>query len=89
VQGKRDEIKYHLEKDINVNSIYRINNGYDFMIEAIFRNMQELELFMDKLETLGIQSKQEFYILEDVKKEGFISEPELAGILCNSDIKCR
>ena len=80
-QDKRDELKRFLEKSESINSIYRINNGYDFMIEAVFRNMIELEEFHDKMESIGVVDKKEFYILEDIKIEGFMSEPTLVKML--------
>lgn len=80
-QDKREELRRFLEKSVSVNSIYRINNGYDFMVEAVFRNMIELEEFHDKIEVIGIIDKKEFYILEDIKIEGFMSEPALVKML--------
>ena len=80
-QDKRDELRQFVEKNLYVNSMYRINNGYDFMIEAVFKNMIQLEEFNDRLDKIGIMSKQEFYILEDIKKEAFISQPEIIELL--------
>lgn len=80
-QEKRDELRRFIEKSLHVNSIYRINNGYDFLIEVVFKNMMQLEEFNDKLENIGITAKQEFYILEDIKKEEFISEPDIVDVL--------
>jgi Lrp/AsnC family transcriptional regulator for asnA, asnC and gidA len=80
-QEKREELKNFLEKCLSINNVYRINNGYDFMIEAVFRNMIELEEFHDRMESIGIIDKKEFYILEDIKIEGFMSEPTLVKML--------
>jgi Lrp/AsnC family transcriptional regulator, regulator for asnA, asnC and gidA len=80
-QELREDFRKFAEKSVYVNSMYRINNGYDFMIEAVFRNMVELEDFNDKIEKIGIQSKQEYYILEDIKKEAFISQPDLVELM--------
>ena len=35
----RDDVKSFLEKHHNVNSIFKINNGYDYLIDAIFKNI--------------------------------------------------
>jgi len=80
-QDKREAMKNFVDKNWNVNNVYRINNGYDFMVEAIFKNMLQLEDFNDKLEKIGIVSKQEFYILEEIRKEAFISEPDIVEML--------
>jgi Lrp/AsnC family transcriptional regulator for asnA, asnC and gidA len=79
-QEKREDFKMFLKKSFAINSVYRINNGFDFMIEAIFRNMMELEEFNDQIDAQGILSKQEHYILEDIRKEEFISQPDLVEI---------
>lgn len=80
-QDKRETLRIFIEKNWNVNNVYRINNGYDFMVEAVFKNMIQLEDFNDNLERIGIINKQEFYILEDLKKEAFISQPEFVEML--------
>ena len=79
-QEKREEMKQFIDKNWNVNNVYRINNGFDFMVEVVFKNMMQLEEFNDRLERIGVVAKQEFYILEEIKKEAFISEPDLVGL---------
>ena len=46
----KERIKEYLLNHPNLNSIWKINNGYDYMIEVIFKEMAELEAFADKLE---------------------------------------
>ena len=58
----------------NVNSLYRINNGYDFMVDAVFRDMTSFKKFTDTLLELGIENIQEYFILEDLKREGFLTD---------------
>ncbi|MEA3515257.1 MAG: Lrp/AsnC family transcriptional regulator [Nanoarchaeota archaeon] len=68
-------MKGYLFKNQNVNSFYRVNNGYDFMFEAVFRNLKETEEFIEAIEEkFGIIEKQVFYITEDVKRESFMEE---------------
>ena len=33
----------------NVNRLYQINNGWNLLAEVVFKNMKELEKFVDKL----------------------------------------
>jgi len=81
-KNERDRIKDYLEKHQNVNTIYKINNGYDFLIEAIFRNIRELEEFQENLDAkFKIKERQVYYIIEDIKREAFMSDPSLIGIL--------
>jgi len=74
----RDSIRTHLMKHQNVNSLYRINNGFDFLAECIFRNIKELEDFTEHLEsTFKIKGKEVHYLIEDLVREHFLSEPEM------------
>ena len=74
----KDKVKEYLKKNEMVNSVYRINNGYDFMFEAVFRQVKELEEFLENMERMfQIDEKKTFYILEDLKRECFMSDPSL------------
>ncbi|MBT3408942.1 Lrp/AsnC family transcriptional regulator [Candidatus Woesearchaeota archaeon] len=81
----RNEIEEFLLKHQNVNSVYKITNNFDFLIEGIFLNLLELEKFHESLEDkFKIKSKQTYYILKDIKREGFMSNPELIDIFQGS-----
>lgn len=73
----REKIMEFLMKHSRVNSVYRINNGYDFMAECIFRSMKEASEFSEQLEELKVKEVREYYILDELKKESFMSDPEL------------
>ncbi len=73
----RDDIKAFLMADQNVNSLYKINNGYDYMIEVVFRNLKDLEEFIDRLEErFRILEYKVYYIIDDLKRESFMSSAE-------------
>lgn len=75
---QRDAIKEHLEKHHQVNSVYRINNGYDYLVEGIFTHVKDAEEFIEKLEEkFKIEDKTTYYIIDEIKREGFLSNPEL------------
>jgi len=77
----KSEMKNFLLKHKNINSALKINNGFDFLIEAIFTNIKEVEDFLELLEeNFKIKSKQVFYIIEELKKESFLSNPELVNL---------
>ena len=72
----REELGSFLLKHKSVNSAYRINNGFDYMVEGIFRDLKELEEFLETLdESYTLKMKQVFYIIEDLKREAFLSNP--------------
>lgn len=74
----RDQLREHLKKSFNVNSVYKVNNGYDFIVEVVFRNMQEQESFIEKIEEgFNILDLKTFFIIEELKKEEFFSNPKL------------
>ena len=75
-KDKKEELKECLMNSVFVNSLARINNGFDFMAECVFRNMKELEEFCERLEQLhGVKGKEIHFIVEELKREGFLSDP--------------
>ena len=84
----RDKIKNYLEKHPNVNTIYKINNGFDYMAETIFRNIKGLEDFLELLDQkFGLQNKEVYYIIEDIKREAFLTDPALIDMVINDNLK--
>lgn len=77
----KSDFKDYLLKSENVNSLYKINNGFDFFAELVFKNMKELEDFLDSLEEkYSLKQKVVFYVVEDLAREKFLTEPELAAL---------
>lgn len=78
----RDAVRDYLLKNSFVNCAYKINNGYDFMAEVIFRNMLELEDFLGALEEkFKVVDMHVYYVIDDIKKEEFLASPQLAEVL--------
>ncbi len=70
---QREELRKYLSKQQNINSLFKINNGYDFLFEAVFLSLNETEDFIENLEErFNIIEKQIFYITEDIKRESFM-----------------
>jgi DNA-binding Lrp family transcriptional regulator len=67
--------------NLNVNSVYRINSGYDFMVEALFRDMKEMQVFLDELDRIGVKERNEYFISEDLKREAFLAKPEYIDLI--------
>ncbi|MBI2550306.1 Lrp/AsnC family transcriptional regulator [Candidatus Woesearchaeota archaeon] len=79
---QKAEIGQHLERHPNVNSLYRINNGYDFMLDVIFKQMMDLEEFIEQLERrFRIKHKEVYFIISEVKQESFLSDPEAVKLV--------
>lgn len=67
---ERENLKKFLLEHQNVNSLYRINQGFDFLIETIFPNMLEFENFLEELNSL-VSDKIIFHIIKDLRREDF------------------
>ena len=81
-KNSRDSVKEYLLKNQHVNSVYRINNGWDFMVEAIFKNINDVEDFFESIENKHhILEKQYFYVIEEIEREAFLSKRELMNIV--------
>ena len=74
-KANRFEISQFVLKNRNTNSFFRINNGYDFMVEAIFRNMDGLQTYLDKLSEFKAKNIKTHFILDEIKREIFLSNP--------------
>jgi Lrp/AsnC family leucine-responsive transcriptional regulator len=78
----RNKLLEHLQKELHTNTVLRINNGFDFLVEAIFRNLKEAENFVNNLEEeYKIEDKKVFYVIDEIKREEFLSSPIFAELL--------
>jgi DNA-binding Lrp family transcriptional regulator len=74
----KKEMETYLIRNPNVNNLYQINNGYDFLIEAILKNDEHLERFIEELEKqFSIKRKEFQYILRDIKRENFMANKHI------------
>ncbi len=81
-KDQKEEIKEYLSKNQNINSVYKINNGFDFLIEGIFVHVKDMQEFVDKLEEkFDIQDKQTYYIIDEIKREEFMAKPDLVCLM--------
>lgn len=82
--SSKPELLSFLIKHHNVNSVYKINNGYDFMVDGVFRNMRELEDFLETIRERFKTKKQEtYFVIDDLKREAFLSDPSLIDLFIN------
>jgi DNA-binding Lrp family transcriptional regulator len=68
----RDKVKDFLFNHKNINTLYRINNGSDFLVEAIFKDMNEMEEFSEALDELSIYKAERYHVIEELRKEDFM-----------------
>lgn len=75
--GKKDKeaLKSFLINHPNINSACKTNSDYDFLIDAIFRNIKDLENFVEIMDNkFEIIEKKTYYIVDDLKREEFFSD---------------
>ena len=73
--NERDQFLKFIGKQTCLNSLYRINHGFDFLMELIFKDMNEAKAFAENIEkNFTIQNSQFYYILEDLKQEEFLGK---------------
>ncbi|MCX6709483.1 MAG: Lrp/AsnC family transcriptional regulator [Candidatus Woesearchaeota archaeon] len=70
---KKENVKNLLLLHPNINTLLRINNGYDFYAELVFHDLSELDSFNEKLSQAGAKESISHHIIEDVKREGFLT----------------
>ena len=78
-ENKEEAIDF-LSNHSNVNSVYRLHDGYDVLFECVFKNMHKVDQFAGDLgKRFAINETKVFYITEDVLRENFLSEAEHYG----------
>ena len=78
VKKDRERLLDYLGRSQNVNSIYQVNNGWDFMVEVVFPGVREVEDFLVDMDgVLNLKERKVLYIVDELKKECFLSSPEL------------
>ena len=78
----KEGLKEYLMKHQSINSVYRINNGFDFIVEGIFKQIKDMEEFIDQVENkFKVQDTKSFFIIEDLKREAFMADPQLVSFV--------
>lgn len=79
---KKDCLRDYLLKSNSVNNFFKVNNGYDFLVEAIFKSVVDLDSFLECLDSdYEIEDKVVCYVIEDLKREAFLSSPEYVKLI--------
>lgn len=78
IKERKEELLQYLRKHTNINTLFRVNNGWDILAEIVFPEMKEMEAFLENLEQkYPIMQKEVHYILEEITREAFLTNPEL------------
>jgi len=78
----RDTVGEFLSHHQSINTVYKVNNGFDFMLEALFKQIKDLEDFMEMIESkFKIDDSKTYFIIDEIKRESFLSNPDTAELL--------
>ncbi len=72
--NKRGEFEEFVKSSPAVNNVFRINNFYDYMVETIFKDIKEFQVFADKIEVFGVSELTEHFVIDEIKRESFMSD---------------
>ncbi len=72
--SQRARLKAHLRSCEEVNTIFAITNGFDFLVEGIFPKVGDVHQFKNELHKNFSQIEcNTHFVVEDVKREGFFA----------------
>jgi DNA-binding Lrp family transcriptional regulator len=78
----KDDLQRFLMANPNVNTLHKVNFSSDFLAEVVFKNIAEVENFVEKIESeYKINKIQIFSLVEELKKESFLTKPEHYEVL--------
>ena len=80
-RDKREDFENFVMANPSVNSVFRINNIYDYLVDAIFKDIRAFHMFADKLESFGIIDMVEHFIIDELKRENFLSDINFIELL--------
>jgi DNA-binding Lrp family transcriptional regulator len=74
---QRVQLIESLKNSANVNSLFKVNNGWDLIAEVIYPTFKDIEDFLERIEEkVNLTKKEVFYIIEELKREEFFSNPK-------------
>ena len=77
ISSSREEFEKFIKSHPNTNSFYKINYDYDYLVEAVFRDMKEANDFTEQLRCdFGVLYFKTFFILDDIEREIFLPKNE-------------
>lgn len=77
---KREPLSRYLMQHPNVNSLYRVDFGPDFLAEVIFQDGSKLQEFIDYIDlNFKLDGIKTYHISQELKKEEFLTKASHAN----------
>jgi DNA-binding Lrp family transcriptional regulator len=75
VNGSKSELMSYLQDHPNVNSLYRTDSEYDLLVETVFRDMKDVDEFIDTIKSkFNVEKSLLLNVTEDIRREDFMSK---------------
>ncbi len=75
INGSKAELLGYLQEHPNVNSLYRTDSDYDVMAELVFKQLSDVDEFVESLKTkFQVEKSIVLNVTEDIKREEFMSK---------------
>ena len=76
----RVSVRDYLAKQVCVNSLFKINNGYDYLADLVCRNVKEVEEFVEALrDNYSLAEVKIYHVIDEIQRETFLSDPMHIG----------
>lgn len=80
-KARKNALAEYLVRHLRVNGVWRVNNGWDFLVEGMFHSMREVEEFLDQLEhRYGCKRNEVHYVIEEICRENVLRDPTIAEL---------
>ena len=77
----KERLQRHLQLHGQVNTLQKTNNGWNFIVEFICKNIKELDKIIEKIKVeYRVGDLKIHYLIEDIKKEGFTIQTSNDGL---------
>lgn len=75
MKDKKPNLRAYLMENPNVNSLFSMNYGQKLLAEGVFKNMNEMDKFIEYLQcNFNVEKVHADYVTEELKKETFLTD---------------
>ena len=71
-KAKRKPLEDFLVSSPSTNNVLRLGEDYDYLADALFRNVRELYNFEEELRKFGLSRLEEIHFIEELACEKFV-----------------
>ena len=64
--NNKEKLKSFLSSNKSVNSLCRISPGFDFYVECVFKDLRDVDEFMEELNVLKITKLKQSFIVDEL-----------------------